>query len=240
MKARDIKILSEVEHCLKRPNVYIGSVSSIKEQRYVFDEKTNSLLEKRVEYVPGLVKIVEEIFDNSVDAFVDNNLPKGAKVKIDILEDHFIVEDNGPGIPNKLMKDQNGEEKYACEIAWGTMRAGSNFNDTERKSAGAHGMGSYLTNIFSKEFIGENKNGGKKVIFKCSNNSLESKRIVSSTSQTGVRVTAYPDFSRFSVKRFRESEILMIKTRIVMLAMSYPEIKFIFNGNEIKTRDINF
>jgi len=37
-KTRHIKLLSEIEHVLKRPNIYIGSVKQITEKRFILDE----------------------------------------------------------------------------------------------------------------------------------------------------------------------------------------------------------
>jgi len=171
---------------------------------------------------------------------INSKLPKNAKVRRTMFEDHFIIEDNGTGIPNNKIKDIDGNEKYSCEVAWGSMRAGSNFDDSKRISAGANGVGSFLTNVFSKVFIGENKNSGLKVTCKWEDNTEKYEKSEQKISTSGVKVVAYPDFERFSVKGFRESEINMIKTRVVMLALTYPEIKFIFNKEVIKAKDIDF
>jgi DNA gyrase/topoisomerase IV subunit B len=237
---RHIKLMSEVEHCLKRPNMYIGSVKTGNEERYIFNKKTNSFEIRKIKYVPGLVKIFEEILDNSVDAFVDNNF-KGSSIINIIIEDLFFkVEDNGVGIPNTKIYDHDGNERYSCEVAWGSMRAGSNFDDAKRISAGANGVGSFLTNIFSTKFVGVNNNSGKGVICEWENNSEKFSVKETSIKTSGVEVLVYPDFNRFSVHKFGDGEKDAILTRINMLAMTYPEIKFIFNNEIIKTKDIGF
>jgi len=237
---RNIKLMSEVQHCLTRPNMYIGAVKSMSDERYIFDTSLNKFVLKKINYVPGLVKIFEEILDNSVDAFVDNNFQGRPKIVIDIGEKYFQVEDNGVGIPNEKIEDHNGILKYSCEVAWGSMRAGSNFDDSKRISAGANGVGSFLTNVFAKVFVGENKNSGKKVICTWKNNTEEFTLKESSSKSSGVKVYVEPDFSRFSVNGFRDGEIIAILTRVNMLALTYPEIKFIFNGEQIKPQEIGF
>jgi len=236
---RKIEILSDKEHALKRPNVYIGSVNKIKEKRYIV--KNSKFVEAELEYVPGLVKIFEEILDNSVDAFVDTDFPNSPKIKIKLNDDSFTIEDNGPGIPNiKHYNKLNGKEEWMCESAWGTLKAGSNFDDSKRKSAGANGMGAALTNFFSKKFIGYNKNHGIEIIYKSINNASEITIKERTTKSTGVKVQVYPDFSKFEVDKFTENEKLAIQTRIYMLAITYPEIKFYYNKTLIKPKEIEF
>jgi len=228
---REIKKLSDQAHILKRSNMYVGSIKPITEKRYIIKDK---FIEEEIEFIPGLIKIFEEIIDNSVDAFVDHNFEGSPKIKVIIDEEHFEVEDNGPGIPNKKIGND-----YMCKVAWGSARAGSNF-EGKRISAGANGVGSFLTNVFSKSFIGENCNNGIKVICKWQNNALDYFEKESKISKTGVKVISYPDFERFGVKGFSENDLMIIESRIKMLALSYPEIKFYLNGNLIKIKEIDF
>jgi len=229
---RVIKKLTDREHILLRPNMYIGSIRPITEKRYIIEE--NKFIETDITYIPGLIKIFEEILDNSVDAFVDHNFEGNPKIKITIEKDFFIIEDNGPGIPNKKI-----ENDYMAKIAWGEAKAGSNF-EGERKAAGMNGVGSYLTNVFSKSFIGENHNNGIKLICKWQNNASEYFEKEGKSSKTGVKVTVYPDFEKFNRKGFSNNDLKIIETRIKMLALSYPEIKFYLNGNLIKIKEIEF
>jgi len=239
MAKRKIEVLSDKEHALKRPNVYIGSVNKITEKRYII--KDGEFIETELSYVPGLVKIFEEILDNSVDAFVDTGLKGRPKIKIDLNEKSFKIEDNGVGIPNeKHFNKISGKEEWMCESAWGTLKAGSNFDDGKRKSAGANGMGAALTNYFSKVFIGYNRNSGKEIIYISSNNADKIEVKEKKTTKTGVEVYCEPDFSRFEVDKFTENEKLAIETRIYMLALSYPEIKFYYNDKLISPKEIEF
>jgi DNA topoisomerase-2 len=235
---RDIKVLSDKEHILLRPNMYIGSVKPIISQRYIINE--NKIKQIELKFIPGLVKIFEEILDNSVDAFVDNNFKSKPKIDIEIDEYGFCVTDNGVGIPNKLVKSENSsDDKYMCEIAWGTAKAGSNF-EGERKSAGANGIGSYLTTVFSSEFIGINESMGTKVTCKWNDNTDTYERTIEKSKKTGVTVLVRPDFSRFKVQHFRKNELLAIESRIKMLAITYPEIKFLLNGTTVSTESLEF
>jgi len=229
---REIKKLTDREHILLRPGMYVGSTQPITEKRYIIEN--DKFIEKEITYVPALIKIIEEIIDNSIDAFVDTHFKNNPKIKIQIEEDHFIVEDNGPGIPNKKI-----DNEWMCKIAWGTAKAGSNF-DGDRISVGMNGVGSYLTNVFSKTFIGENKNNGIKVICKWTNNADKYFQKESKTNLSGVKVESWPDFNRFNKNGFTENDIKIIESRVKMLALTYPEIKFYFNRELIKIKKIEF
>jgi len=233
---RQIQVLSDKEHVLKRANVYIGSIKVIDEERYLVED--NKYVNQKISYTPGLVKIFEEILDNSVDYFVDNNLkaPKGnPRIKIELQKNYFSVEDNGGGIPNEKIDD-----KYMCEVAWSELRAGSNFNDDNRKSIGTNGMGAALTNIFSKKFIGENKNNNLKVTCEWEDNASKFKLKESKISSSGVYVYCEPDFKRFEKEEFSDNDLKVIKTRIRLLAETYPEIKFILNDEVVKSSEVEF
>ena len=230
--SRDIKKLTDREHILLRIGMYAGSPKPIKEKRYLVED--NKFVEKEITYIPALVKIVEEIIDNSVDAFVDTGFQNNPKLKITLEKDYFIVEDNGPGIPNKKIHNE-----WMCEVAWGEAKAGSNF-EGERKSAGQNGVGSYLTNVLSKKFIGENHNNEIKVICKWNDNARNKLIKEGKTSKTGVKVEVWPDFERFNRKQFSPSELKVLEARIKMLALTYPEIKFYLNGKLSKVKEIQF
>ncbi len=48
---------TQIEHVLIRPDTYIGSVEMHEEKMWVFDSKTEKIVNRRIKYVPGLYKI---------------------------------------------------------------------------------------------------------------------------------------------------------------------------------------
>ncbi len=46
-----------LEQILLRPDTYIGSVESFEQYLWVFEKETQSIVYKRIHYVPGLFKI---------------------------------------------------------------------------------------------------------------------------------------------------------------------------------------
>ena len=66
-KENKITQLTDREHCLLRPGQYIGASVLTKSETFILNKKTETFEYKEVEYVPGFLKIIYEILDNSVD-----------------------------------------------------------------------------------------------------------------------------------------------------------------------------
>jgi DNA topoisomerase-2 len=52
--------LTQREHCLVRPDTYIGSVEPITDTMFVLDEATDRIVSREITYTPGLYKIFDE------------------------------------------------------------------------------------------------------------------------------------------------------------------------------------
>lgn len=52
--------LTQREHCLVRPDTYIGSIEPITDTMFVLDEATDRIVSREVTYTPGLYKIFDE------------------------------------------------------------------------------------------------------------------------------------------------------------------------------------
>ena len=80
--SRNIVHLSDREHVLVRPNMYIGETSNVTDSLYIFDEESNTIKEKEIEYNAGLFKIFDEILDNAVDETEKDKTCNTIKVNI--------------------------------------------------------------------------------------------------------------------------------------------------------------
>lgn len=58
---------TQLEHILLRPDTYIGSIEAEEQEMYVFDSEDNTIVKKKIRYVPGLYKIIDEILVNAAD-----------------------------------------------------------------------------------------------------------------------------------------------------------------------------
>lgn len=223
------KNLKPDEHILLRPNMYIGSTSKEKLNQYFFKNK------EEIAYVPGLLKLVYEIIDNSVDIAIKTGFKYGKNIKIEIDKNSCKVTDDGTGIPVVKVKDSNDKEVWNPVMSWTYTMAGTNFDETEdRVSMGMNGVGSTVVSIFSKKFIGTTCDGEQKlVVTTIDNNTIESIKVTKAT-KNGTSVYFEPDFDRFEANEFSDDMIKIITDRIHKIAATYPELSFTFNGEKIK------
>lgn len=235
MKDNVIKQLTDREHVILRPGQYIGSTTLTKTSTFVLDEKREHFIYKEIEYVPGFLKIIYEVLDNSVDEAIRTGFKKACKidVSIDQKEGRVTIADDGRGIPLDNMKNS---DMSMLEGALTCLRAGSNFNDDEgRNLLGMNGVGSSLTNIFSKEFTADVYDGKRHGVLKCSDNLAEKSCKIkeSAVKKTGTTISFIPDLKRFGLKKIDDVHVDLVYQRLVFLSLTYPEIKFTFNGKTV-------
>lgn len=60
-------MLSQLEHILKRPDSYIGSVELQTQHLWTWDSDNKRMVQRDVSFVPGFFKIVDEILVNAAD-----------------------------------------------------------------------------------------------------------------------------------------------------------------------------
>lgn len=235
MSKFEIKKLSDREHIIKRPSMYIGSVSNEASEEFVFAESSATL--KTLTYPPGLVKIINEVLDNSVDAILKTKI--GNKVEVTIDEKSVTVWDNSAGFPSP--KNEKDVENAPIVLALGNARAGSNFNDDDNiGQIGTNGVGAFATNCFSKMFdvVSTNKTHTQGASW--SENAIfnDYKIKPAKTKITGTMVTFAPDLEKFSISEISEDIKSVIQSRMQMLSLTYPEISFVFNKDKINVKKI--
>lgn len=226
----DFKMLSERDHIRIRPAMYIGSVS-VEPLTGIYNFQYKTLM-----VVPGLLKIINEVLDNTVDEAIRTSFKFANKVSVSIKKDpqygwQIEISDNGRGIPVQQI-----EGKYRAELAWTKARAGSNFsNDESRITLGMNGVGAYATNCFSDKFVGESCDGKTKITVSCTNGCETVTTTSSKCSIQGTTVTFYPDLELFGLEDINDDVISIIEDRIFNLSLCYPDIEFKFNGKKIKS-----
>ena len=86
--------LSQIEHVLKRPGMYIGSIE--KEVSNMDILHNNKIIEKEIEYSSGLYKIFDEIISNSYDEAIRNKNVKN--IHIDIIDNTISIMNDGSSV----------------------------------------------------------------------------------------------------------------------------------------------
>lgn len=230
---QNFKLLSEIEHCLARPAMYIGSVDPTERTSYLYkDEKFEY---ETYRFVPGLIKIIDEIIDNAVDVAIRTKF-KCNKIRVKINEKEITVQDNGSGIPVERL---DGTDKYLPELAWSQMRAGTSFED-DRETIGANGLGSVACNIFSSRFTGISDDGKHRFTLNCKNNLSEVSYNIEDSKEPGVTVKFRPDLEKFGLTEIDDLHMMLVHQRLVNLAVTFPQIDFVFNNRKININPRKF
>ncbi len=227
------KSLSEVEHVLLRPGTYVGSTVLCEPvHEWVYDSEEKKFIEKDIQYVPALLKIFDEIFSNSIDESKRNKKLDTIKVNIDQEKGVISVYDNG-GIPVVMHKES---KMYVPEMIFSKLRTGSNFDDDEQRDwVGTNGLGSTLTNIFSKKFIVKTSDGKNEFTQVFENNmSTKSKPKVKPSSKKFTEITFEPDLSRFGIEKIDNGHLDMFVKRIMTAAATNSNLKISINGKRLE------
>jgi DNA topoisomerase II len=94
--------LTQLEHIIKRPDTYIGSVERTEQQMWVFNSEISQMEFRKVHFVPGLYKIFDEILVNAADNKQNDKNMKSIKVVVDREKGEISVENDGAGIPIEI------------------------------------------------------------------------------------------------------------------------------------------
>ena len=79
-----VQVLTDRDHVLKRPAMYIGAVNSSSFSEYIFEN--NKIENREISYVPGLIKIINEIIDTKYEDFdIGTNIVFNTLIKNGIL-----------------------------------------------------------------------------------------------------------------------------------------------------------
>lgn len=227
------KILSAREHVRMRTGMYLGSTAVESIDRFILGEW------KTCKYVPALLKMIDEILDNSIDEAIRTNFKNANKIDVTIENNNVTVTDNGRGIPQEEVIDSETGKKILRPVAaWTRVNAGTSFND-DRVTIGTNGVGSAAANFLSTEFVGSTWQKGNKVEVSCENGGLNVEVRTRKISGSGTSVSFTPDFELFEVNSIQELDtVSLVEDRLISLQMAFPEIKFSFNGNKIQITDL--
>ncbi|TFB03809.1 DNA topoisomerase 2 [Trichoderma ghanense] len=232
--------LTQLEHIIKRPDTYIGSVEKTDQQMWVYNKETKQMEYRNITYVPGFYKIFDEILVNAADNKQRDSSMNMMKVTIDRESGEISVENNGKGIPIVMHEK---ERVYIPELIFGHLLAGSNFDDTEKKTVGGrNGYGAKLCNVFSTEFTLEcqDSENGKRYKQQWTNNmqTMHKAKITSNKSADFVRVTFKPDYARFGMEEGITDDLeALLYRRVYDMAGTMRGVKVQLNGELIKIKD---
>lgn len=228
------KKLDEIEHCLLRPGMYIGSTIPQEIKTAVLDD--GKMLNKDLSYTPGMLKLLDEIISNSIDEHLRTKHNKRKEDRLDAIQirlyedGKFSAYDDG-GIPVEFHTEEN---LYVQELIFGSLRAGSNFDDEEsREVIGTNGVGSSLANIFSKEFRVQTADGHNCGDVTWRNNMSDKSDIkIKKSAKRFTHIELQLDLERFEEHTISHSMMKLVEKRCIIAAASNPGLSVSFNGEK--------
>ena len=218
--------LDQRSHVLHRPDMYIGSVKSLKQACYTADKETYHITKKEINYNPGLDRIFIEALSNAIDNVWRSEEfdEKCTKIKITINPEtgETSVWNDGLSIPTEK-NEKTG--LYNVEMIFGNLLTSSNYNDKEeRKTSGRNGLGIKVCSIFSKSFCVKTVDPKTEKMYEQTWNDNMSKKtepkIKASKLKNGyTEVSWTPDFEKFGCEGYSEDMLAIYYKHVIDCAM---------------------
>lgn len=232
--SKEIKVLSEHEHILKRPTIYVGSVKLSDEQIPIL--RGGILRSESRQISVGMYKLFDEVLSNSLDeAKRMNGKMKEIKISVNTQNNSVSVEDFGEGFYKASeINKKSGMSNVSTAVSM--LRAGSNFeNDSVQETLiGTNGMGVSLVNALSSRFYIKTSNK-KEIYSRVWNNFVGEKEKVekrSTGNPTGTLVEFTPLDNVFDGCKWDPDIIkttLFLKKRVLETEEKTKDLKIFLN-----------
>ena len=241
---------SDKEHVLDNPDTYIGSVEHVDAQMHVFDEATQRIVLKTIEYIPGLYKLFDEGIVNCRDHVIRMLQSDAANKRVVNHIETFVQDDvitfinDGNGIDVAKHPEYN---IWIPELIFGHLRTSTNYNkDEERIVGGKNGFGFKLVLIWSTwgqiETV-DHVRGLKYVQTFTNNLDVIEPPVV--TKVKGVKpytkVSFKPDYARYKIAGLTPDMLALLKKRVFDIAavtdQATKKIKVSFNDTVVPVKN---
>ena len=222
--AKQYQRKTDKQHILDNPDTYIGSVENVDADMWVYDDTTNKIVLRTIEYIPGLYKLFDEGIVNCRDHVIrmiqSTMLEKKfvSHIDIDISEDGTIT----------MLNDGNGidiakhpeYDIWIHEMIFGHLRTSTNYNKEEKKIVGGkNGFGFKLVLIWSEygmiETIDHVRGLKYTQEFKNNLDIICTPNITKNTSgKPYTKVTFKPDYKRLGINGLTYDMLSLLKKRV--------------------------
>tara|TARA_B110000977_G_C11088820_1_gene495918 strand:- start:2136 stop:5582 length:3447 start_codon:yes stop_codon:yes gene_type:complete len=240
---------SDKQHVLDNPDTYIGSIENINTNIYIFDSQEKKIIEKPINYVPGLYKLFDEGIVNCRDhairmqQLIESNVKEKnypvTNINISIEDDIVTLYNDGNGIDVSIHPEYN---IWIPELIFGHLRTSTNYDKNEKKIVGGkNGFGFKLVLIWSKwgkiETV-DHKTGKKYVQeFHDNLNIIDKPTITSCKNKPYTSVSFKPDFEKLKLAGFDENfKSLMLRRIYDIAAVTDKSIKVKYNSQHIDVK----
>lgn len=233
--------LTQREHVLHRPGMYIGETKPTNAEVWVFNTEKEKMEKRTVEYSPGFLKIFDEVLTNATDHATRDSTVSSIKVDIDKESGVISVYNNGTGVP---IIEHKEHKMYVPELIFGHLLAGSNYDDNDQRTgSGTNGIGIKCSNIFSKEFTIETVDSERtlKFVQKFHDNMerRDKPKVTKNSGKSYTKVTFLPDYTKFGMKTLDDDSISLIIKRVYdCIACTNQKVSVYLNGKQLKGKGL--
>ena len=237
---------SSKQHVLDNPDTYIGSIEHINNKEFIFNEETNTIIQKNIDIIPGLYKLFDEGIVNCRDHVIRmlQKIEKNEENCIPVSNISITIAPNGV---ITLINDGNGidiaehpEYKiWIPELIFGHMRTSTNYDKNEKKIVGGkNGFGFKLVLIWSswgKIETVDHVRGLKYVqTFENNLNKINKPTITKTKIKPYTKVLFKPDYERLGIDGLTDDMISLFKRRVYdICAVTNKNIKVKYNDKQI-------
>ena len=242
---------TDKQHILDNPDTYIGSVENVDSDMWIYNDETNRIDLRTIEYIPGLYKLFDEGIVNCRDHVIrmiqSNMLEKKfvSYIETDISDDGTITLTNdGNGIDIAKHPEYN---IWIPEMIFGHLRTSTNYDKTEKKIVGGkNGFGFKLVLIWSTYGRVETVDHvrGLKYVQEFHNNldKIDLPKITKiSSSKPYTKVSFKPDYQRLGIQGLTRDMLALLKKRVYDIGAvtdhSIKKVKISYNSNVIPVKN---
>ena len=250
--AKQYQRKTDKQHILDNPDTYIGSVENVDSQMWIYNDETNRIVLRDIEYIPGLYKLFDEGIVNCRDHVI-------RMIHSPLLDKKFVsyiettIEDDGT---ITMTNDGNGidiakhpeYDLWIPEMVFGHLRTSTNYDKNEKRIVGGkNGFGFKLVLIWSLygrvETIDHTR--GLKYVQEYHNNldSISPPIItkIPKTTKPYTKVSFRPDYARLGIQGLTSDMLSLLKKRVYDIGAvtdhSIKKIKVVYNNEVIPVKN---
>ena len=229
---------SQHEHILSEPGMYIGSIESDQKEMWIYNDETDKIEKKIINFVPGFYKIFDEVLVNARDHSVRDKTCRTIRIDVNKESGEITVWNDGTGIPVVIHKEH---KIYIPEMIFGQFLTSANYDQKGKTVGGKNGLGAKLANTLSRQFrirTVDSKEGKQyEQIFRDNMYVREDPQIKKTKASSFTEISYIPDYERFGMKGMTNDILGLLKKRAYDMAVCTDiYVSVYFNGEKIKCK----
>ena len=244
----DVQQKTDKQHILDNPDTYIGSVENIDSDIWIMSENDEKIIEKNINYIPGLFKLFDEGIVNCRDHVVrmKTRVENNSENALPVTHIDVSIETDGT---ITMINDGNGIDVaqkdgiWIPELVFGHLRTSTNYNKDEKKIVGGkNGFGFKLVLIWSTygrvETIDHIR--GLKYVQEYKNNLDEicKPSITKCKNKPYTKITFKPDYQRLGISGPSADVISLLKKRVYDIsAITDKSLKVKYNDKLVPIKN---